>query len=135
MCVEMIVCLWGVDMNELTMYVIVALFSAAWVVYFGCGLVKLWFRLEKYPIIGKIMNNLGIDYEWTGLLLLLITGFSGILTLVCYDIGVLHIAVFSILSILVIIFAPRFIIDVCRGLKYNAKTGELERIKELERKK
>lgn len=122
-------------MNELTMYVMVALFSAAWVVYFGCGLIKLWFRLEKYPLIDKLVSHKDLDYSLFGLLLLLASMICSVIVLISYLSGVLHIVVFAILSISVIIFAPRFIIDVCRGLKYNAKTGELERLKELEKGK
>lgn len=122
-------------MNELTMYVIVALFCAAWVVYFGCGLVKLWFRLEKYPAIDKVLNKLGTDYFTLGLMLTLATAISLCFTFVAYDKGVLHIAVFIVTLTVMVIFAPRFIIDVCRGLKYNAKTGELERLKELDKNK
>lgn len=34
---------------------------------------------------------------------------------------------------LLIIFAPRFIIDICRGLKFNNKTGDLDKIESLQK--
>ena len=37
-------------------------------------------------------------------------------------------------AVLLITFGPRFIVDICRGLKYNPKTGDAEKIKELEKK-
>ena len=38
-----------------------------------------------------------------------------------------------IFAILTVIFAPRFIIDLCRGLKFNNKTGNLDKIEALQK--
>lgn len=35
--------------------------------------------------------------------------------------------------VMTIVFAPRFIIDLCRGLKFNNKTGDLEKINDLQK--
>tara|TARA_Y100000034_G_C6567228_1_gene245697 strand:+ start:79 stop:450 length:372 start_codon:yes stop_codon:yes gene_type:complete len=120
-------------MNDLSMYVIAALFIAAWVVYFSCGLLKVWVRLGEYPLIDKYMKRKNLDYFWLGILLMVATVYTFVGGALLYKYEFLHIALFAILSVIAIMFAPRFIIDVCRGLKYNAKTGELERLKELEK--
>lgn len=39
----------------------------------------------------------------------------------------------SLLVILILVFAPRFIIDICRGLKFNKNTGDLEKIEYLQK--
>ena len=36
-------------------------------------------------------------------------------------------------TVIAIIFAPRFIIDLCRGLKFNNKTGDLDKIIDLQK--
>jgi DMSO reductase anchor subunit len=122
-------------MNEIAFNVLAFLIVAFWVAYVMCGMVKLWMRMDEYPIISKFTD---IDNTYYFLLLFLFTVISAgaaAVTLVMYKEGILDTAVFALLALLGFIFAPRFFIDVCRGLKYNAKTGELERIKELEKRK
>ena len=36
-------------------------------------------------------------------------------------------------SVLTIVFAPRFVTDICKSLKYNRKTGDSDRINKLEK--
>ena len=69
------------------------------------------------------LNTMGVG----ALASLLIVLFSNLTT---ERLSLLGVIIFTILTV---IFAPRFIIDLCRGLKFNSKTGNLDKIEALQK--
>lgn len=71
-----------------------------------------------------ILANTLIAGTFIGLLILLMDN------LTTEQLSLLGVVIFAILTV---IFAPRFIIDLCRGLKFNNKTGNLDKIEALQK--
>ena len=119
-------------MNELAFKGIVATCVFLLVAYSLIGLIKFWSRSDKFLLLHK---HGVIDYPQyfiAGFALIATVLFIGLITMILYQAEVLHYSLIGLFSLALLIASPRFILDISRGLKYNAKTGELARIKELE---
>lgn len=119
-------------MNELAFKGIFATCDFLLVAYTLIGLIKFWSRSDKFLLLHE-QGVVGYpQYFITGLKLIIVVLFVGLVTLKLYQAEVLHYSLIGLFSLALLIASPRFILDISRGLKYNTKTGELARIKELE---
>lgn len=119
-------------MNELIFKGIVATCVFLLVAYSLIGLIKFWSRSDKFLLLHK-QGVVGYpQYFITGLALIIAVLCIGLVASMLYHAEVLHYSLIGLFSLALLIASPRFILDISRGLKYNAKTGELARIKELE---
>ena len=89
-------------------------------------------KIQKFKWRGK-----DIGYDWF-LGVAVIEGIAGfILSVVLTKLMVSGIAlpiIVSISAILALVFTPRWVIDICKGLKMNHKSGDLEELSELKKK-
>lgn len=82
-------------------------------------------NLQKFKYGSSTPETFGLDWIG-GIVAIVITGcFAGE--------GVLSVFLLIILIILAVFYAPRFVLDLCKGLKFNNNTGDLERIDLLQK--
>jgi len=121
-------------MNELAFNLVIGLVTVILSGYVLIGLMRHWTRSDKFILINRAGVSCWTSYLLGGFLLALVTFFIIAVSSLLRSDGVLFEALIGVVIIFAAIYTPRFVLDISRGLRYNAKTGELARIKELEDK-
>lgn len=119
-------------MNELVYNLVIGLVTVILSGYILIGLMRHWIRSDKFILINRIGIDCWASYLLSGFLLTIVTFFIIVVSSLLRSDGVLFEALIGVVIIFAAIYTPRFVLDISRGLRYNAKTGELARIKELE---
>ena len=123
--------------------------TAVWLLSIGSYILNFWIRDKKFNS-GDYIQKLkwgwlkedspwpykGDFMDWL-LLFFVVEGLLGILIVRAVDKlalhGFLYPVLFVVVLLLVVLYLPRFVVDITKGLKMNHRTGNLDKINDLQK--
>lgn len=107
------------------------------------GSLLLGFCLRKGTVLADYIQELKWRGDWDGdsgdwaFNFATVEGFGGLIVSAIFTAlikeGIALPIILAIGIILSLVFIPRWVIDICKGLKMNHKSGDLEKLSELEK--
>jgi|TARA_A100001518_G_C1227286_1_gene80674 hypothetical protein len=107
------------------------------------GSLLLGFWLRHGTVLADYIQKFKWGYNWDGdgsdwaFQFVIGEGFCGLMVSAIFTAlikeGIALPIILAIGIILALVFIPRWVIDICKGLKMNHKSGDLEKLSELEK--